>query len=99
MSEDDAKQKLIDKGFKEANISVEEQESDNVDAGLVISTTPEANSKATEDTKITIYVSTGAGKVTVPNLVGKSQEEAESALSEAGLNGSASEVYSDSEAG
>ena len=74
MSEDDAKQKLIDKGFKEANISVEEQESDNVDAGLVISTTPEANSKATEDTKITIYVSTGAEKVTVPNLVGKSQE-------------------------
>lgn len=62
MSEDDAKQKLIDKGFKEANISVEEQESDNVDAGLVISTTPEANSKATEDTKITIYVSTGAEK-------------------------------------
>ena len=99
MSEDDAKQKLIDKGFKEANISVEEQESDNVDAGLVISTTPEANSKATEDTKITIYVSTGAEKVTVPNLVGKSQEDAESALSAVGLSGSASEEYSDTEAG
>ncbi len=71
MSEDDAKQKLIDKGFKEANISVEEQESDNVDAGLVISTTPEANSKATEDTKITIQPN---GAETVPYLVWKSRK-------------------------
>ena len=59
------------------DISVEQKQSDSVDTGLVISTTPEADAKAAEDTKITIYVSTGAGKVTVPNLVGKSQEEAE----------------------
>ena len=99
MSEEEAKETLIAKGFKKANISVEQKQSDSVDTGLVISTTPEADAKAAEDTKITIYVSTGAGKVTVPNLVGKSQEEAESALSEAGLNGSASEEYSDTEAG
>ncbi len=98
-SEEEAKETLIAKGFKKANISVEQKQSDSVDTGLVISTTPEADAKAAEDTKITIYVSTGAGKVTVPNLVGKSQEEAESALSEAGLNGSASEEYSDTEAG
>lgn len=99
MSEEEAKETLIAKGFKKANISVEQKQSDSVDTGLVISTTPEVDAKAAEDTKITIYVSTGAGKVTVPNLVGKSQEEAESALSEAGLNGSASEEYSDTEAG
>lgn len=99
MSEEEAKETLIAKGFKKANISVEQKQSDSVDTGLVISTTPEADAKAAEDTKITIYVSTDAGKVTVPNLVGKSQEEAESALSEAGLNGSASEEYSDTEAG
>ena len=99
MPEEEAKETLIAKGFKKANISVEQKQSDSVDTGLVISTTPEADAKAAEDTKITIYVSTGAGKVTVPNLVGKSQEEAESALSEAGLNGSASEEYSDTEAG
>lgn len=99
MSEEEAKETLIAKGFKKANISVEQKQSDSVDTGLVISTTPEADAKAAEDTKITIYVSTGAGKVTVPNLFGKSQEEAESALSEAGLNGSASEEYSDTEAG
>ena len=99
MPEEEAKETLIAKGFKKANIAVEQKQSDSVDTGLVISTTPEADAKAAEDTKITIYVSTGAGKVTVPNLVGKSQEEAESALSEAGLNGSASEEYSDTEAG
>ena len=99
MPEEEAKETLIAKGFKKANISVEQKQSDSVDTGLVISTTPEADAKAAEDTKITIYVSTGAGKVTVPNLVGKSQEDAESALSAVGLSGSASEEYSDTEAG
>ena len=98
-SEEDAIERLVQKGFKESNISVEQKESDSVDAGIVISTTPEAGSKAAEDTEITIYVSTGAGKVTVPNLVGKSQEDAESALASLGLNGNATEEYSDIEAG
>ncbi len=95
LSEEEAKDNLIKKGFKKSNISVEKQESDSVDAGTVISTTPEANSKATGDTKITIYVSAGVGKATVPGIVGKSQSAAEEALKAAGLSGSASEEYSD----
>ena len=75
MSEEEAKETLIAKGFKKANILVEQKQSDSVDTGLVISTTPEADAKAAEDTKITIYVSTGAGKVTVPNLVGESRKK------------------------
>lgn len=62
MSEEEAKETLIAKGFKKANISVEQKQSDSVDTGLVISTTPEADAKAAEDTKITIYVSTRCRK-------------------------------------
>ena len=39
-TKEDAIDQLIKKGFKESNISVEEKESDSVDAGKVISTTP-----------------------------------------------------------
>lgn len=94
-TKEDAIDRLIKKGFKESNISVEEKESDSVDAGKVISTTPEAGSKATEDAQIVVYVSAGASKATVPGIVGKSQSAAEEALKSAGLSGSASEEYSD----
>lgn len=94
-SEEEAKQTLIDAGFKSSNISVEEKESDSVDAGVVIGTTPDSGTKASADAKITILVSKGAGKATVPGLTGMTQEEAENALSAAGLKGSASEEYSD----
>lgn len=99
VSEEEAKETLLAKGFKKANLSVEGQESDHVEVGLVISTTPEAGAKATEDAKITIYVSKGAGKATVPKIVGKSQSAAEETLKAAGLTGSASEEYSDKPAG
>lgn len=94
-TKEDAIDQLVKKGFKESNISVEEKESDSVDAGKVISTTPEAGDKATEDAQITIYVSTGVSKATVPRILGKSQADAEEALKSAGLSGSASEEYSD----
>ena len=86
---------IRDSGFKESNISVEQKESDSVDAGIVISTTPEAGAKTTEDAQITIYVSSGVSKATVPGIVGKSQSAAEESLNAAGLKGSASEEYSD----
>lgn len=95
LAEEDAIDRLIQKGFKESNISVEQKESDSVDAGSVISTTPEAGAKAAEDAQITIYVSSGVSKATVPSIVGMSQAEAEKALKSAGLAGSASEEYSD----
>lgn len=94
-TKEDAIDRLIKKGFKESNISVEEKESDSVDAGKVISTTPEAGAKATEDAQIVVYVSAGVSKATVPGIVGKSQSAAEELLKSAGLSGSASEEYSD----
>lgn len=94
-SEEDAIDRLVQNGFKESNISVEQKESDSVDAGIVISTTPEAGAKTTEDAQITIYVSSGVSKATVPGIVGKSQSAAEESLNVAGLKGSASEEYSD----
>ena len=44
---------------------------------------------------MTIVVSLGAEPATVPELRGKQASEAESALADAGLSGSASEEYSD----
>lgn len=77
----------------------EAQYSDDVDAGDVISTDPEPGTEVDEGSSVEIIVSLGEEKVKVPDLRGKSQSDAESALESAGLKGSASEEYSDKEAG
>ena len=84
--------------LQDANLTVvhgEAQYSDDVDEGKVISSSPEAGTEVEEGTEVTIIVSLGAEPATVPELRGKQASEAESALSDAGLNGSSSEEYSD----
>ncbi len=85
MSEDEAKQKLKDAGFKKTDSSYEY--SADVPEGDVIGTTPEIGSKATANTTITVKVSKGTESVAVPTLVGLSQSEAESKLANVGLKG------------
>lgn len=51
----------------------------------VIRTDPEAGQSVSVGQRVTIYVSTGAETVTVPSLVGLSQDDAEAALKKAGL--------------
>jgi len=100
MDEDTARKALISEGFQSGKISTDYDYSDDVNSGEVIKTSPEAGSEATEDTEITIWVSKGAkkpDKVSVPSIVGKSESEAKSAITGAGLTvGGSSSEYSNS---
>jgi beta-lactam-binding protein with PASTA domain/predicted Ser/Thr protein kinase len=84
-----AKQQLVGVGFLESNITYKKKYDDNVDKGLVISVDPPANAPVARDklntTKVTLVVSLGKPKVKVPRLRGKTEDEAKSALEDAGL--------------
>lgn len=67
-----------------------------MEEGKVISVEPGEGTEVDEGSEVTIVVSLGSQPATVPSIEGKSQSEAESALAAAGLQGSASEEYSDS---
>ena len=95
MDESDAQSTLHDAGF--TKIKSESVYNDERAQGEVVATTPSADSKATKDTQIVMQVSKGAEKKTVPNVIGKSLDEAQSAISSAGLVvGTVSEEYNDS---
>ena len=76
-------------------VTIVEQESDKT-AGTVIEQSVAADTEVAQGSEIKITVAKPITKVEVPNLVGKTREEAASALAAAGLNGSITEVYSDS---
>ena len=95
-SEDDA-QKILE----DAKLVVENEAKydDTVEAGKVISTDPAAGTEVTEGSKVKMYVSKGKERVEVPNLVGKTYDEAVAALSALGLNANPTEEYSDKASG
>jgi serine/threonine-protein kinase len=64
---------------------VDEQDSEDVPEGDVISQSPTAGSDVPRNSTVTITVSTGKPKVTVPDVVGMKEGKANSALSRAGL--------------
>ncbi len=93
-------QLIKDAGFEVGNI--DQNYSDDVDEGKVMEQTPDANSQKPKGTKIDIVISKGpkpAEQVEVPNLVGKSKDEAEAALAEVGLRGNATEEENDADPG
>ena len=93
-SESEAQSMLEQSGFKK--ISSEFEFSDSVAEGDVIGTTPAAGAEATEDTQIVMKVSKGAEKKTVPNVIGKADADAQSAIAAAGLSvGTVSYDYND----
>lgn len=83
LDEEAAINKLNDKGFK---YSRDYQNSDSVASGMVISQSPESGSSAKKGETVTIVVSQGKKAVSVPNVVNKSESEAKSILSSAGLS-------------
>lgn len=88
---------LKSKGFQ---VKEQEQASDEVDAGDVISQDPEGGKTAASDAAITITVSTGPDQVEVPNLVGMTQSSATTKLSDSGLRvGNVTQQESDQSAG
>ncbi len=58
-------------------------------AGEVISQTPPAGTIAKKNTAVDLVISKGPDLVTVPDIVGKTQAEADAALQRAGLSGNA----------
>jgi serine/threonine protein kinase len=61
------------------------ENSDEVEAGLVIRTSPAGGEEAPKNSQVTVYVSTGPGEVPVPPVVGKTLQEAEQEIVAEGL--------------
>jgi serine/threonine-protein kinase len=62
------------------------QESETIPLDQVLSTDPVAGTRVPENTSITVYVSSGAQQILVPNLLGMTEEQAKVALTNAKLN-------------
>ena len=86
-TEEEAIKALVDAGFEEKNIKVKTEEHMTVKKDLVTRTDPEAGEGRNYKARITIYISTGVGKTFVPDLEGKTKEQAEELLKTAGLTG------------
>ena len=75
---------------------VEEEFSDDVDTGSVTRSDPEGGSSVHKRAQVQLYVSKGVDMKTVPELTGKSQDEAQRSLTEAGLTvGAVTDAYSE----
>lgn len=81
---DQAKQSLVTAGISSKNISVQNQKSNSVPTGQVISSKPAAGSSVATDGKVVLTVSQQQ-TVKVPNIIGKTAKDAEKALKQAGL--------------
>lgn len=77
-----AEQALKGAGF---TVEVIEENHETVVKGNVIRQSPDAGVTATKGAKVTIHISKGKGKVTVPNVIGLSEAEAKSDMRAAGL--------------
>ncbi|MEX1217409.1 MAG: Stk1 family PASTA domain-containing Ser/Thr kinase [Acidimicrobiales bacterium] len=64
---------------------IKEAASDTIAKGTVISQTPTANAKATKNSVVTITVSSGAGEVSIPNVVNLNAATASNQLGQAGF--------------
>lgn len=66
-------------------VAVKEEYSDEVEEGIVMSQTPKAGNKAAKLSTVTIVVSRGSSKVTVPSLSNYTESEASRQLKNMGL--------------
>ena len=83
LTEAAARDRLVAAGFTVTEARVFSQEK----AGNVVAQSPAAGGKAPKGSKIRINVSQGSATVIVPNVVGQSVGDAETALAKAGLKG------------
>ena len=82
LTKDEATSQLNELGFK---VLATEEPSDTIEAGRVLSQNPGPGTKTDKAATVKIAVSTGVEKIDVPDVVGKTQEEAVNALTAAGL--------------
>jgi serine/threonine-protein kinase len=83
LTEAEARTKLDDAGFA---VKVEQAANDTVEAGKVFDQDPDASTRADEGSEVTIFVSSGAAPVEVPDVVGDDQGAAEAELKRAGFS-------------
>jgi serine/threonine-protein kinase len=82
LSADDATNQLQAAGFK---VQTTTQQNDTVAEGQVFDQDPKGNVKAEEGSVVNLVVSAGVGKVEVPDVVGRTQAQATSRLTNAGF--------------
>lgn len=77
-----AEKELNDAGFE---VEVSEKPSDTIGAGIVLSQDPDKDTQAPKGSTVEIVVSTGTEQIEVPNVVGRTQPEAEKILTDKNL--------------
>lgn len=85
MNTADAQQALEEAGL-ELDSTVREEASDDVPEGSVIDQSPAAGAQVSKGSRVTITVSTGVERETVPNMGGMRRDQAESMLASLGFN-------------
>lgn len=78
-------QKALEEAGLELDSTVREESSDDIETGLVMDQSPAAGAQVSKGSRVTITVSTGVEKETVPNLAGMRREQAESLLTSLGF--------------
>ncbi|TNY37776.1 Stk1 family PASTA domain-containing Ser/Thr kinase [Thermomonospora catenispora] len=78
-----ARQTLEQAGFK---VSQRSTPSNDVEKGLVVRTTPGPGQEAAQGSTVVMYVSSGPQNITVPNVVGQTESQADTTLRTAGLD-------------
>lgn len=94
LSAQDAAKALEDAGL-ELNQDVRHEHSDDVPAGIIISQYPAAGSQLSKGSQVTITVSTGRERVTIPSLAGLNVNQATATLSQLNLRSTVTRVDSD----
>ena len=89
-----AKAALKEKGLEFAKAG--EASSDDVDKGDITRTDPEAGTKVEPGSTVQVYISSGKGDISVPSVIGDSEEEAKATLEAAGFDVETRSDYSDS---
>lgn len=87
LSYDIAKERLVSAGFDPNKIKSVETTDNEIEADLVVRTTPEINTPTPLNSEITVYVSVGKAtrKINMPDLIGMSEKKAVELLESKGL--------------
>jgi serine/threonine-protein kinase len=83
LNEERAKQLIEDADLVFVPVRVQD---DEVPAGEVISTDPEAGEEVPEGTEVEVTISSGPSAIAIPDVEGRTQEEARQILAEAGFD-------------
>jgi serine/threonine-protein kinase len=91
-----ARKILIEQGFK---VTVQREPSDSIAKGRATRSSPSGGQQIERDTLVTLFVSSGPAKVTVPNVTGQNETSATAELSNVGLKADTTEEESDQDPG